>query len=93
MSKPNNSKKSKTIARFDPVENRWTKLGELKVGRNEHSVIQVNNEFIVVGGDRAASTEREPAESCKLDGQSMTCNTREPELSYFNSYPLLMLIP
>ena len=39
-----------TIARFDPVQNSWTKLGNLKVARLAHGVIQVNNEFIVVGG-------------------------------------------
>ena len=39
-----------TIARFDPIENSWTKLGNLKVARDRHGVIQVDNEFIVVGG-------------------------------------------
>ena len=78
-----------TIARFDPIENTWTKLGSLKVARKEHGVIQIDNEFIVVGGDQYNA----PTESCKLNLLSMTCTTREPQLSYFAFYPELMLIP
>ena len=80
-----------TIARFDPIENTWTKLGNLNVAREGHGVIQVNNEFIVVGGSQS-SGEDEPTESCKLNGQSMICTTREPKLSRFSFYPELMLI-
>ena len=39
-----------TVGRFDPIENRWTRLGYLKVPRSGHGVIRVDNEFIVVGG-------------------------------------------
>ena len=72
-----------TIARFDPRQNRWTKLGDLRVSRSRHRVIKVNNEFIVVGGD-------ELTESCKLiNGQSMTCTIREPKVGV---EPELMLV-
>ena len=81
-----------TIARFDPIENSWTKLGNLKVPRDGHGVIQVDNEFIVVGGSQIIDAD-EPTESCKLNGESMTCTIREPQLSYFSHYPELMLIP
>ena len=43
-------------------------------------MIQVDNEFIVVGGGRSRG-KNIPTESCKLNGQSMTCTTREPKLS------------
>ena len=93
MSIPNNSgKEQSTIARFDPIQNSWTKLGNLEVARNGHGVIQIGNEFIVVGGTRKSDKD-EPTESCKLNGQSMTCATREPSLSKFTYYPELMLIP
>ena len=89
MSIPNNSKEYlSTIARFDPIENSWTKLGNLKVARYGHGVIQVDNEFIVVGGRGNL-----PTESCKLNGQSMKCTTREPQLLNFAYYPELMLFP
>ena len=77
-----------TIARFDPIENSWTKLGNLQVNRRGHGVIQVDNEFIVVGG-----LGYKPTESCKLTGQSMTCTKRKPNLIKFFEYPQLMLIP
>ena len=91
MSIPKNSGRyQSTIARFDPIENSWTKLGNLKVARRGHGVIQVDNEFIVVGGRRHGK-EDEPTESCKLNGQSMKCTTREPQLWKFKFYPELML--
>ena len=102
LSTPNNSKGSEqrilsTIACFDPIRNSWTKLGELNVPRNTHGVIQIDNEFIVVGGgvggsDGGKTSKFLPTESCILNGQSMTCTTREPHLYRFESYPELMLI-
>ena len=86
----NSSSKLTTIARFDPIQNNWTVLGNLNVARNSHGVIQVDNQFIVVGGSRGSGDE--PTESCKLSGQSMTCTSRDPQLSNFRNYPELMLI-
>ena len=70
------------------------------MARQAHDVIQVDNEFIVVGGDGYGGPvggpigyQDEPTESCKLNGQSMTCTTREPQLSSFALYPELMLMP
>ena len=64
------------------------------MARRGHGVIQVDNEFIVVGGSRDKyGIEDVPTESCKLNGKSMTCTTREPQLSSFTGYPELMLIP
>ena len=81
-----------TIARFDPIKNKWTKLGHLKVARDGHSVIQVDNEFIVVGGQQASYKGNYiSTESCKLNGQSMVCTKREPELSQF-AYPHLIFM-
>ena len=79
----------------------WTKLGDLNVARHGHSVIQAGNKFIVVGGTTTRCGAHRcmipntqlPTESCKLDGQSMTCVTREPKLSTFTYWPLLMFIP
>ena len=81
-----------TIARFDPIENSWTKLGDLNVARAGHGVIQVNTEFIVVGGSRNGNKD-EPTETCKLKQQTMICTTREPSLSKFTFFTELMRIP
>ena len=93
MSIPNNSQEEQsTIARFDPIENSWTKLGNLKVSRRGHGVIQVDNEFIVVGGNQDGD-KNEATESCKLNGQSMICTTRYPKLTDFGFYPELLFTP
>ena len=67
-------------------------MGNLKVARRGHGVIQVDNEFIVVGGVNGIKGD-EPTESCKLNGESMTCTTREPHLSEFAFFPELILFP
>ena len=67
-------------------------MGNLNEARYGHGVIQVDNEFIVVGGSRDGD-EDEPTESCKLNGKTMKCTEREPQLSNFAWYPELMLIP
>ena len=86
------------IGRFDPVQNSWTKLGNLKVARSGHFGIQAGNEFIMVGGLNSFGVKDSglgnlPTESCKFNGQSMICTTREPSLKQFTAYPELMLLP
>ena len=76
---PEESTKESTIARFHPVENIWTYLGKLNVARSGHGVIQFDDEFIIVGGERD-SEEEEPTESCEFSGHSMTCTIRRPYL-------------
>ena len=81
-----------TIARFDPVQNSWTKLGNLNVARERHGVIQIDDKFIVIGGwtDDGGDV---PTESCQLNEQTMKCATRKPQLSKFSLYPELILVP
>ena len=78
-----------SIDRFDPIENTWTQLGKLNKNRSGHAVIQVDDEFIVVGS--AWAHYGEVTESCKLNGPSMTCTTREPTVK-MSWYPELMLV-
>ena len=95
MSIPNNSGGfQKTIARFDPLQNSWTKLGSLNVARSGHKAIQIDNEFIVVGGLRTfgGGVVESPTESCKLNAQSMKCTTRQPTSTKFTIFPELMLM-
>ena len=74
----NSGSKVSSIVRFDPIQNIWTKLGDVQKGRFAHGVIQVESEFIVSGGDGTF-----PTESCKLKNDSMTCIKRKPTLSDF----------
>ena len=79
-----------TITQYDPTQDNWTKLGNLNYKRYAHRVIQVDNEFLVVGG--FISADLSPTESCKLNGQSMKCIMRGPSLEYFD-YLELLLVP
>ena len=79
------------IARFDPVKNSWAKIGDLNVARAGHGVIQVRNEFIVVGGVQKDNyLKLIPTESCNLKANSVICTLREPNLYLFTSFPELI---
>ena len=70
-----------TIARFDPAKNVWKNLGKLIKPRNRHSVVQLDNNFIIVGGKRYNNGDYVPTESCKFNKKSkMICTERKPEL-------------
>ena len=96
MSVTNKSGKAQsTIARFDPIERSWSKLGDLNVSRYGHGVIQVDSYFIVVGGSRNNNIGDDidcSTELCRLNEQSMICTTRKPELTKFTLYSEVMLI-
>ena len=99
MSTINKSRESQsTIARFDPIQNNWSELGILNVARSAHGVIQVDNEFIVIGGLKDqigvgfGVNESYLTESCKLYEKSIKCSTREPKLSGFAYYPELIRV-
>ena len=79
------------IFRFDPNKNTWHLLGYLNVGRSVPGVIQVENDFIVFGGDGGIHKDVQ-TETCKFIGFLMTCIMREPRL-YYNHGPELILAP
>ena len=89
----NKSEFQKAIAQFDPVQDSWTKLGDLKVARLGHGVIQLDNDFIVIGGNSQDSKINipVPTETCELNGESIICTERDPKLLNF-VYSKLMLI-
>ena len=71
------------IARFDPAKNKWKPLGKLNKPRNRHSVVQLDNEFIIVGGKRYTNGNYVPTESCKFKNHKKTkmrCTDRKPAL-------------
>ena len=93
------------ITCFDPIKNSWTILGNLNTARFGHGVVQVENEFIVIGGFPKEYFSLGPkwstkdmivaSESCKLNEiwQTVKCTYRQPKLSYFALYPELFLLP
>ena len=76
-------KKESTVASFDPVENVWNEVGNLQVARNYHAVVELNDNFWVIGGDDGEEFERSnlygavglPIESCN---RSLSCRAVSP---------------
>ena len=69
-----------TIARFDPAKNKWKTLGKLKKTRARPCAVQLDNEFIIVGG-KQDKDGNVATESCKFTKPSkMICTERKPEL-------------
>ena len=70
------------------------------MARTAHGVIQVDDEFIVVGGTTYdfGNNGLVETESCKLlknskGGDYMTCILRDPGLWDFTRYPELFILP
>ena len=72
--------KEPTVASFDPIENVWTEVGKLQVARSYLGVVQLDESFLVIGGDnrgqRFSPLDTDPKiESCNL---SFSCKTVSP---------------
>ena len=63
-----------TIAKYNPDNDTWTKVGDLNTARMYHNVIVSQGVFLVVGNG--------PTEKCQLEGNSMVCVDQEPNLYY-----------
>ena len=66
------------IAKFNPDSNTWSKLGNLKYTRNEFGMIQIGDEYLIVGGQGDKKTE-----TCRLENDEMICTEREPTMTDF----------
>ena len=64
----------------------WSNVGQLNSGRLAHGVIQVENKFMVLGGD---GTKRN--EACILSNGYFTCEEKGPSLTWYN-LPLVFLV-
>ena len=69
----------------------WTRIGELKQSRHQHSAIFNGREIMVVGG--LASDENEATITEIWDIESMRSRTIEPSLTGYHWYPILYLVP
>ena len=66
------------IAKFNPDSNTWSKLGNLKNVRHSFGMIQVGDEYLIVGGQDDNKTE-----TCRLENNEMICTEREPTMTQF----------
>ena len=66
------------IAKFNPDSNTWSKLGNLMNTRHAFGMIQIGDEYLIVGGQGDKKTE-----TCRLENDEMICNEREPTMTEF----------
>ena len=76
-----------TIAKFNPTTNIWTKLGNLQFSRYAFGAIEIQKQFLIMGGEGKKRTE-----TCTITGKSIKCKSREPTLNNFQNYPALMVV-
>ena len=76
-----------TIAKFDPTQNVWTKLGNLQFSRYGFGAIEIQKHFLIMGGE-----EKKRTETCVISGESIKCKSQEPTLNNFQFYPALMVV-
>lgn len=61
-----------TIARYEPDNDTWTKLGDLNTARERHDAIITQGIFLIAGDSDV------PTEKCQLKGDAMRCTDQEP---------------
>ena len=76
-----------TVAKFSPTKNIWAKLGNLQFSRHGLGAIEIQKQFLVMGGEGKKRTE-----VCVVTGETIKCKSREPTLDDFQFYPALMVI-
>ena len=79
----------RTIAKFDPDLNKWTKIGQLNRNRNKFGIIDVHGTFLVVGGKGGYSK----TEKCEITGEKIKCKERLPSFTDWYGYPAMMIAP
>ena len=88
----------KTIAKLNlnsKAKPKWKKVGELQSARDFHNAIFDGFYIIVIGGkpanyDRAGKIL---TETCKIEGNQVSCISRPPNLANYEHYPELFLVP
>ena len=63
------NKARKEIARLDARTYEWTDVGELIYSRENHSVIFIENSFLIIGGLDNIQTEK-----CYMSSGTMSCS-------------------
>merc|ERR1712106_511326 len=63
------------IAAYTPSTNEWTTEGSMKTARNRHGVINVGNEYVVIGGWMKG---QQSSEKCRYAGDQLECTYQNP---------------
>ena len=82
----------KRIAKFDMNTLRWSVVGSLNIKRCSHNVIEVDDEFLIIGGatDRVCCFI---SEKCRFWRGKIVCTTQEPTAKNFGYNVALFAVP
>ena len=72
---PDGSSRLSRIAAYAPSTNEWTTDGNLKEGRFHHGVINVGDEYLVIGG---WDTGQRRSEKCHYTHDQLECTYQNP---------------
>jgi len=75
------------ISIFKTNENSWAEVGNLRTKRHGHQTINLNKNFLVVGGQHDKT-----AELCQLESDKMNCKSQGEGFNDFVYYPALVKI-
>ena len=71
------------IAAYNPKTDDWSTLGAMKTKRSYTSVIQIKDEFLIVGGyhiDGSSSSNSSRSERCRFKGTKLKCQLQSPSM-------------
>ena len=64
-----------TISKYNPDNDKWTKIGNLNTARQMHDVMINQGAFLIIGDG--------PTEKCELESNLMSCLNQEPVISRY----------
>ena len=75
------------IVRLDSESFEWSRISQLNEGRFAHNAIRIGEEFLIVDGYDAKSTEK-----CKYTDGKMVCSAQTPVLRDYVGFPELFAV-
>ena len=76
-----------TIAKFNPDLNEWSMMGNLQYGRNCFSLIEFEDKYLIMDGNRDKRTE-----TCEITGDQIECKSRELTVDNDWFCPAMMIV-
>ena len=79
--------RTSNIYQLNSKQFNWKLVGKLNHARHGHSVVILDDHFLVVGGNGYFETER-----CKYSSEKIDCVKQEPKINMWKFYPALMVV-
>ena len=72
------------IASYNPINDKWTSLGQMKTPRKRHAIIATTDYILIVGGQMKLNNHS--SERCVLSSNSITCTRQPPSFQYSSTH-------